>query len=170
MMLPEGPVFTRGQAVYVMHVPALGYFKIGRASNPTARVSQLQTGCPEVINLLGASQIDDKGVSAERFEYAMHSALYPYRSHGEWFAKLDVNKVTSEWQRVWNRIVSPDSGPDCSPESMYEAIRGARDEAWVDAWSGKDVTEVLQICNEEEAEILPSWYRRQAKAAKGEME
>lgn len=102
--LPEGPVSTRHQAVYVMHVPRLGYFKIGRSSSPTLRINQLQSGCPERIDILGASQIDENGLSAVEFETALHQALYPYRSHGEWFAHLTVDQIEFEWRRVWNDL------------------------------------------------------------------
>lgn len=102
--LPEGPVSTRHQAVYVMHVPLLGYFKIGRSSSPTLRINQLQSGCPERIDILGASQVDENGLSAVEFETALHQALYPYRSHGEWFAHLTVDQIEFEWRRVWNDL------------------------------------------------------------------
>lgn len=57
-------------------------------------------------------------------------------------------------------VVQPTYDP-CSPTLMYTLIQEARSEAWVDAWHGKDVSETLQICDEEEADILPQWYRRQ---------
>jgi len=105
MLLPEGPVFTRDQAVYVMHVPALGYFKVGRSKDVGARVRQVQGGCPERIELLGASQIDSSGIAAELFEGAMHDALSTFRSRGEWFSGLTYDQIVAHWQRVWNGLI-----------------------------------------------------------------
>ena len=104
-LLPQGPVFTRDQAVYVLHVPALGYFKVGRAKEPEWRVGELQCGCPEKLELLGSSQIDESGLSAVRFETSMHKALASYRSHGEWFACPSVEVVYEQWRLVWNGLV-----------------------------------------------------------------
>ena len=63
---------------------------------------------------------------------------------------------------AYNRV-QPQYDP-WSPTLARIVIQEARAEAWIDAWSGKDVSEVLRICDEEEAEIFPSWYRRQKEA------
>lgn len=106
MMALDHTMITRDQSVYVLHVPALGYFKVGRASDPIKRTRQIQNGCPEKIELIGLSLIDERGVAAADFEHAVHSALFPYRSHGEWFAKIDRDLVIGEWARVWNELAS----------------------------------------------------------------
>lgn len=49
---------------------------------------------------------------------------------------------------------------NCPPQVMHILIKEVRAEAWVRAWLGEDVSSAVQICDEEEAEMLPAWYRR----------
>jgi hypothetical protein len=53
-----------------------------------------------------------------------------------------------------------------SPTLSYVMIQEARAEAWEQAWAGEDVSSALQLCDEEEADIFPDWYRRRQKESK----
>lgn len=55
-----------------------------------------------------------------------------------------------------------------SPSLNYTIIQETRAEAYVEAWSGKDVSEALAICNEIEAGILPAWYRKSSDSNRPE--
>lgn len=68
------------QHAYFIRACRSGLVKIGCASNPVARLKELQTGSPEKLELVGV--IPDAGQAGER---ELHELLAPYRSHGEWF-------------------------------------------------------------------------------------
>jgi hypothetical protein len=68
-------------SVYIIEA-SQGIYKIGHASNPKKRVSQLQGGCPHTYkNVTYLPVRDPKGI--ERF---LHSRLSPRHLRGEWYA------------------------------------------------------------------------------------
>ena len=58
------------------------YTKIGKADNPEKRIKELQTGCPETLEIKLVIDGD------EEKENMLHKALNKYRVRGEWF-KID---------------------------------------------------------------------------------
>jgi len=74
---------TAGQYVYVLH--AGGFIKVGRAGDVSARIRQLQCGCPskiEPIVMFGRLPTQTAG-DVERH---IHFRLRRAQSHGEWFS------------------------------------------------------------------------------------
>jgi excinuclease UvrABC nuclease subunit len=68
-----------------------------------------------------------------------------------------------EREKPLYNLVRPACDPD-SPTLKYFLVQGARAEIYEKAWNPAiDVSEDIEICNEVEAEILPSWYRRRAE-------
>jgi hypothetical protein len=68
------------QFVYFIQADDDGPIKIGfTASDPAARLNQLQTGNPSVLKLIGAIH----GTTARERE--LHAALAEWRLQGEWF-------------------------------------------------------------------------------------
>lgn len=55
------------------------YTKIGKADNPEKRIKELQTGCPETLEIKLVIDGD------EEKENMLHKALSKYRIRGEWF-------------------------------------------------------------------------------------
>lgn len=98
---------TVGQSVYVMTTPS-GYTKIGIAKDPADRKSVLQTGCPEPIEIVGATTIADGGVCPRKMERGLHEILKPYHSHGEWFV-VPHEKLHSAWKLVWTELKRPEA-------------------------------------------------------------
>ena len=75
-------------SVYVMAAPhskGLTYFKIGRSSDVSKRLGQVQTGCPLPITQVFIFTMWGNG-AAQAAEWKMHEALAEYRTQGEWFA------------------------------------------------------------------------------------
>lgn len=65
------------------HEP-LGPVKIGITGNVQSRISSVQTGCHQRLELLAAFNTRDRDI-ARRFESEMHDLGSRYRLHGEWF-------------------------------------------------------------------------------------
>lgn len=81
-LLGEDPNdFAAQGASFVYIVRADGMVKIGRASDPYARLLQLQVGSPIPLKLLW--------VSDDFTEEELHQRFSQYRKHGEWFAYSD---------------------------------------------------------------------------------
>jgi hypothetical protein len=81
----EGSGRTESGAQEFIYVVGCGdpteYVKIGRASDLGRRVSQLQTGCPYKLTLLGWMETQQ----AERDEQRLHTKYQRFRESGEWF-------------------------------------------------------------------------------------
>lgn len=56
-------------------------FKIGRSSNPDARLKQMRTASSRKIDVISTFEVTD-GILAERF---LHTLLHRRRVRGEWF-------------------------------------------------------------------------------------
>lgn len=89
---------TRLGWVYCIRDDSSGAVKIGFSANPMRRFSQLQTGNPNELRLIGI--ID----TAEAFEQFMHWTYRARRLSGEWFD--DADKSVS---RVFSMMVCGDA-------------------------------------------------------------
>lgn len=98
---------TRGQTVYVLSVPG-GFYKVGITRTAlSARISALQTGCPQRITAEGQTAVRDSGVDAAEMERGMHALLAPYRASGEWF-QTAPEIVGRAWKETWVRLACPE--------------------------------------------------------------
>lgn len=66
--------------------------KIGKSSDPIARMRTLQTGCPVRLKLLGTLKCESDSHAFE-VEKAMHEVLAPFRLDGEWFKLTQVVRL-----------------------------------------------------------------------------
>ena len=80
----EAPIV--GGYVYVLTHPNWpNMCKVGRSIDPTGRLEQFQTGCPErAYAMYGTVHFED----AHHAEALIHEALGEYRQKGEWFQVL----------------------------------------------------------------------------------
>lgn len=60
------------------------YIKVGISATPALRANGVQTGCPIKIKRVIAFTCGDRR-DAREAELALHAALAPYQSSGEWF-------------------------------------------------------------------------------------
>lgn len=65
--------------VYFVQRDDDGPIKVGFANDPDARLSELQVGCPDELNLVGFIH------GTARDEKRLHAMLAPGRIRGEWF-------------------------------------------------------------------------------------
>lgn len=65
------------------------YVKIGKAKDVQKRLSQLQIGSPQKLELIGSTFVD------EAMEFYLHNKLEKYRVRGEWF--VDCKEVQNEF-------------------------------------------------------------------------
>lgn len=68
------------QILYLISHPH-GYIKIGVSSNPIRRLSELQSGSPYELDIIGFAGFSDP----EQAEKALHSEFESHRVRGEWF-------------------------------------------------------------------------------------
>lgn len=78
-----------GPGVYFIRVGDLPNVKIGMSNDISSRLSGLQTGCPELIRVLGVVETADAG-EASRLEAIGHYLVSRWRRHGEWFEITDL--------------------------------------------------------------------------------
>jgi hypothetical protein len=72
---------TTDTRVYFIRCAATGMVKIGVSDDPRARLSSLQTGSSQPLDLVAEMPGD------ERYEAAIHSAFADCRCKGEWFVE-----------------------------------------------------------------------------------
>jgi len=65
--------------IYFVREESRGNIKIGITSEPTLRLSQLQSGNPDVLNIEGIAN------GGPLSEYALHVKFSEHQIHGEWF-------------------------------------------------------------------------------------
>src|SRR5262245_24163164 len=65
--------------IYFIHNVRSAAVKVGCSDDPKSRLAQLQTGCPDLLELLGCIPGD------ERTETALHRVFRRYHLRGEWF-------------------------------------------------------------------------------------
>lgn len=71
---------TRTQDVYFMQAATGGPIKIGCSDSPETRLTQLQTGCPFKLQIIGVIPAAGRKVEAQ-----LHAHFAAIRSHGEWY-------------------------------------------------------------------------------------
>lgn len=76
----QGLIQEIGAVVYAFRAGNTNRYKIGRAQNVETRRKQLQTGCPDELELVGTIEGD-----AARIETDLHQMFSEYRTTGEWF-------------------------------------------------------------------------------------
>ena len=69
-----------GQNVYIIEHEH-GYVKIGVSKNPVGRMSELQTGCPYKLTLLGEIYADEPF----KVEKNLHERFKIKQTRGEWY-------------------------------------------------------------------------------------
>lgn len=84
--------------VYLMQEDALGLCKLGIASNPMNRLSNLQVACPQNITLLGVLKVEN----AKMYEAELHARYHIKHYRGEWFRLLDsdIDDLLAEWSNL----------------------------------------------------------------------
>jgi hypothetical protein len=70
--------------------PSETFFKVGRTSDISRRIGEIQTGCPLKLRKVWALTVWASGPS-QILEKQMHGWLAPYHSHGEWFRMDQTN-------------------------------------------------------------------------------
>ena len=71
--------------IYLIHDPRAKAYKIGYSNNPTARLSQLQTGSARSTLKLLYTFAAESSLEAE-----IHEALYDHKLQGEWFEECEA--------------------------------------------------------------------------------
>lgn len=89
-----------GPVVYVFRAGDTNRYKIGRATNVEARKKQLQTGCPDLLELVGIIEGD-----AVRIESEFHKRFAEQRISGEWFEFDDPSLIFN----FFHSNIEPDS-------------------------------------------------------------
>lgn len=87
--------------IYLIHDPKSKAYKIGRSDNPLQRLSGLQTGNSNKLELLGMFR-DNESTEAE-----IHEELQEFWIDGEWFKEYDdVVDIFLQYARVMFDSVS----------------------------------------------------------------
>jgi hypothetical protein len=71
-------------SLYVIKAASTGYYKVGKAINPSTRVRRLQTGSPFDLEIVHTVCGEDE-IEASRLERRVHELLDPHHLRGEWF-------------------------------------------------------------------------------------
>jgi hypothetical protein len=79
--LPLGEPYP---SLYVIKAASTGYYKVGRAINPSTRVRRLQTRSPFDLEIVHTICGEDE-IEASRLERRVHELLDPHHFRGEWF-------------------------------------------------------------------------------------
>ena len=82
--------------IYAIRAGSFGSIKIGRATNPIARLAELQTAHHEVLNLLAAVKWPDDT------ETRLHRHLAEYKLIGEWFKPSELVLWVVEMMRDYD--------------------------------------------------------------------
>ncbi len=79
-----------GRDLYIIQMHTLGNVKVGRSSNVSNRLKQLQTGCPHklkvILHVVGQGSL----------EKVLHDRMSRYRLEGEWFTEEGLAELPSE--------------------------------------------------------------------------
>lgn len=81
-----------------------GLYKIGKSQNPIARLSQLQTGCPQRLKIVKTFDYNSKieGINETIIERRIHYLLkvLKVRHNGEWFRFADESSLIEVCDRI----------------------------------------------------------------------
>lgn len=82
--------------IYFIHDKQSGAVKIGYAADPQKRLAELQTGCPNGLELIRTLH------GQRREEKEVHRRLKRFRHRGEWFAANagPLNAAIAEMRRL----------------------------------------------------------------------
>jgi hypothetical protein len=107
--------------IYLIHAVGTHYFKIGVASNPKKRLTDLQCASPHELKLLTTRE-GDQGL-----EQVIHFHFETYRKHvrGEWFCFASVEIAIREFT-AW------------TPQSMNDAVDERSRNMWLPAYDGPE--------------------------------
>lgn len=89
-----GPVRMEQQVYCILHHERKAA-KIGISRNPSRRLRQIQTGCPDVLTMIGTIPGDGA------LETAFHRHFAPRRLAGEWFDDADSVVRSLFMQVLW---------------------------------------------------------------------
>jgi hypothetical protein len=76
----------KSRSIYFAQAKTLGFIKIGAAADVVGRLKEIQTGCPDEVELLGVIRDLD---CALRREGELHRRFAKSRHRGEWFHPTD---------------------------------------------------------------------------------
>jgi hypothetical protein len=88
--------------IYLIKDSLSSDYKIGKANNPIKRLSQLQTGSPNKLEIIHIYRSD----LATKIEKALHNTYSSYRKEGEWF-EIDLSieqKFLNECEKIENNF------------------------------------------------------------------
>jgi len=94
--------------VYVMTIPG-GYIKVGMATDVEARLKNIQTSNPHLVQVVYKSP-KLSADNARYLETMVHDALRPYRTRGEWFRvdpKVAIAKAVEMRRHLNNPAYDP---------------------------------------------------------------
>jgi predicted GIY-YIG superfamily endonuclease len=89
--------------VYLIKSTETGYYKIGYSRNPTQRLKQLQTGCPDELQIIETFRSNH----ARKIEGALHNSYNYACKHNEWFelAIEDEVKFKKLCETIENNLI-----------------------------------------------------------------
>lgn len=83
--LPQERSTIRRNYVYFVQCKTLRHIKIGAATTPKKRISEMQVGCPDELELLGVIEDHMRGA----LERETHIRFAHLHIRGEWFREAD---------------------------------------------------------------------------------
>lgn len=118
----EAARIPRRGVVYFIQAEALGLIKIGSAINADKRLTDLQSGCPDRLRLIGFIATNDI-IATER---EMHRRFRDHRDHHEWFRP---SPEIFDWINEWAVPVIKRKKPHRTQERVRELVMARRAEA-----------------------------------------
>lgn len=101
--------------IYFIREEERGNIKIGITSEPILRLSQLQSGNPDVLVIEGLAQ------GGPLSEYALHVKFSQYQIHGEWFEPADEVIDFMQSLPTYDEYEAGEALPDLDTEFEVEA-------------------------------------------------
>lgn len=89
--------------VYLIRAATLGHLKIGKADDVARRLATLQTGCPDLLEVISTVRfvrpsLAESRRAAQVVERDLHSRFEPFHLRGEWFRHANV--IQLEFDRM----------------------------------------------------------------------
>lgn len=99
-VIDENTLRKQGLSLYVVKVG--DFYKIGYASNIGARLTSLQTGSPQKLELILVAYC---GEGAKDLEKKYHEQFASRHHRGEWFSltREDLLEIVQDIQTTWQR-------------------------------------------------------------------